>query len=123
MKLDADDTIWIEPKVSQSSKSLDIKISLILLKLPSVGHYSSCSLKEPAKTTLVEIGDCTTDSENLVEDGYFKAPMTGVYKTIYNGNSLEQLFEFYISILRRYEGGRTGKSSCKYTEEGCIRST
>ena len=88
--MDTDDTIWIEPKVSQSSKDLNIRISLILLKLPLEGHYSSCSLEEPAKKTLVKIGDCSVDPDNLVEDGYFKAPMDGVYKTIYNGNFLSK---------------------------------
>ena len=90
MELDTDDTIWIEPKISQSTKSLDIRISLILLKLPPGGHYSSCSLEEAAKTTLVKIGDCSVDPYNLVSGGYFKAPMDGVYKTIYNGKFLSQ---------------------------------
>ena len=67
---------------------MELSMKLILLKLPSDGQYVSCSVEGPVKTTLVDIGSCSVDPLGLVTSGSFRAPVDGVYKSVYNGNFL-----------------------------------
>ena len=64
---------------------MELSMNLILLKLPSNGQYVSCSVEGPVKTTLVDIGSCSVDPQGLVTSGSFRAPVDGVYKSVYNG--------------------------------------
>ena len=78
----------MESKISQSLKPLEITMNLILLKLPDDGTYTSCTVEEPAETTLVDIGSCSLDTEQVMTSGSFEAPQDGVYKAIYNGTNI-----------------------------------
>ena len=62
------------------------KLKLILLELPPVGLYSTCTVALPVKTTLVKLNQCSIDTSSSVgSDGTFIAPVSGVYKAVYNG--------------------------------------
>ena len=80
--------MWVESKISQSLKPLEITMNLILLKLPADGTYTSCTVEEPAETTLVDIGSCLLDTDHVMTSGSFKAPQDGVYKAVYNGSNI-----------------------------------
>ena len=78
----------MESKISQSLKPLEITMNLILLKLPADGTYTSCTVEEPAETTLVDIGSCSLDTDHVMTSGSFEAPQDGVYKAVYNGTNI-----------------------------------
>ena len=118
MNLSDGDSLWIDSKISQSLKTMELSMKLILLKLPSDGQYVSCSVEGPVKTTLVDIGSCSVDPQGLVTSGSFRAPVDGVYKSVYNGNffyccSLTNPF----LLTRSNEGCGRGKGTCKYPQE------
>ena len=71
----------------------ETKLKLILLELPSSGLYSTCTVSTPVQTTLVKLNQCSIDTTSSVgEDGTFIAPVSGVYKAVYNGNTTTSSF-------------------------------
>ena len=107
MNLSDGDSLWIDSKISQSLKTMELSMNLILLKLPSEGQYVSCSVEGPVTTTLVDIGSCSVDPKGLVTSGSFRAPKDGVYKSVYNGNIvIVDLKNYLFSLLRSNEGCR-----------------
>lgn len=105
MNLSDGDNLWIDSKISQSLKTMELSMNLILLKLPSDGQYVSCSVEGPVKTTLVDIGSCSVDPQGLVTSGSFRAPKDGVYKSVYNGKIVFVVLKTYLlSLIRSNEG-------------------
>ena len=107
MNLSDGDSLWIDSKISQSLKTMKLSMNLILLKLPSNGQYVSCSVEGPVKTTLVDIGSCSIDPQGLVTSGSFRAPVDGVYKSVYNGKIFIVVHitnSFYLSGVMKVVG-------------------